>query len=160
LVWVGSGGDGTCARNREGFKGAATMKIISITSKTSMSGVTLMLGRAVLADLRSSGVDTSDVTTVVGVRTGAAFVMVARDGENFIVVASGANEKVGVEQVRAGVDRRLGRDDVLVSQAEIPLPALVSAVTRADEIGARAVVNLAPFRMVPDELQRFVSAGR
>jgi ribokinase len=41
---------------------------------------------------------------------------------------------------------------VLVSQAEIPLPVLVGAVTRADEIGARAVVNLAPFRMVPDEL--------
>jgi ribokinase len=109
-------------------------------------------GRAVVADLRSSGVDTSDVTTVVGVRTGAAFVMVARDGENFIVVASGANEKVGVEQVRAGVERRLGRSDVLVSQAEIPLPVLVGAVTRADEIGARAVVNLAPFRMVPEEL--------
>jgi ribokinase len=109
-------------------------------------------GRAVLEDLRSSAVDTSDVTTVAGVRTGAAFVMVARDGENFIVVASGANEKLDAEQVRAGLDRRLARGDVLVSQAEIPLPALVAAVTRADELGARVVVNLAPFRTLPDEV--------
>jgi ribokinase len=109
-------------------------------------------GRAVLEDLRSSAVDTSDVTTVAGVRTGAAFVMVAHDGENFIVVASGANAKLDAEQVRAGIDRRLARGDVLVSQAEIPLPALVGAVARADELGARVVVNLAPFRMVPDEV--------
>jgi ribokinase len=109
-------------------------------------------GRAVLEDLQSSAVDTSDVTTVAGVRTGAAFVMVAGDGENFIVVASGANEKLEPEQVRAGLDRRLARGDVLVSQAEIPLQALVGAVTRADELGARVVVNLAPFRMVPDEV--------
>jgi ribokinase len=109
-------------------------------------------GRAVLEDLRTSGVDTSDVTTIAGVRTGAAFVMVARDGENFIVVASGANEKLAAERVSAVLDRRLRRGDVLVTQAEVPLPSLVGAVTRADELGARAVVNLAPFRMVPDEV--------
>jgi ribokinase len=109
-------------------------------------------GRAALQDLRESDVDTSDVTTVDGVRTGAAFVMVADDGENFIVVASGANDTLDAAQVRSGVERRLHRGDVLVSQAEIPLPTLEAAVTAADERGARVVVNLAPFRVVPDEV--------
>jgi ribokinase len=109
-------------------------------------------GRAALQDLEDSEVDTSDVTTVAGVRTGAAFVMVADDGENFIVVASGANDRLDEEQVRAGIDRRLRRGDVMVTQAEIPLAALVGAVMRADERGARVVVNLAPFRVVPAEV--------
>lgn len=109
-------------------------------------------GRTCLEGLRSSSVDTSDVTTVTGVHTGAAFVTVAAEGENFIVVAPGANGKLDGQQARAGVERRLGPGDVLVTQAEIPLEALQGAVTRADEMGARVVLNLAPFRVVPDDV--------
>jgi hypothetical protein len=39
-----SGSDGTFVRNLAGLNGETTMKMISITSRTSMSGVTLMLG--------------------------------------------------------------------------------------------------------------------
>jgi ribokinase len=111
-------------------------------------------GRTVLADLKASAVDTSDVATLADVHTGAAFVMVAADGENFIVVAPGANDKLEAEPTADVVQRRLRPQDVLVTQAEIPLPTLVAAVLRADEMDGRAVLNLAPFRVVPDDVLR------
>jgi ribokinase len=111
-------------------------------------------GRTVLADLQAAGVDTSDVATVAGVHTGAAFVMVAADGENFIVVAPGANDRLEAERTADVVARRLRPQDVLVTQAEIPLQTLAAALTRADERGCRVVLNLAPFRVVPDDVLR------
>jgi ribokinase len=111
-------------------------------------------GRAVQDDLQASGVDTADVDTLAEVRTGAAFVMVAADGENFIVVAPGANDRLDAHRTRAALGRRLRPGDVLVTQAEIPLESLVSAVTQADALGCRVVLNLAPYRLVPEDVLR------
>src|SRR5437870_10009707 len=42
LGWLGGGGCGTSASNPLGVKGVITIKMISITSSTSINGVTLM----------------------------------------------------------------------------------------------------------------------
>src|SRR5712692_6393772 len=43
---VRSGSEGTFVKNRDGFSGVKTRKIISTTNKTSINGVTLILGFA------------------------------------------------------------------------------------------------------------------
>ena len=102
-------------------------------------------GDALLGQLRSAGVDTNFVTRIVGVPSGAAFVTVASNGENSIIVASGANAHCDVALVdRAGDVIR--RSQVLVAQLEVPL----NAIERALQIAAagpghtRVVLNASP----------------
>ncbi|MBA3266452.1 MAG: ribokinase [Nocardioidaceae bacterium] len=106
-------------------------------------------GRALLADLGATGVHTSQVKLLPEVRTGAAFVFVAPDGENSIVVAPGANGRVDPSAVTAAVAALLDDSGVLVVQAEIPVPAVVSAMQAASGHGGRAVLNLAPYCELP-----------
>jgi ribokinase len=109
-------------------------------------------GRALLADLAGARVDTGEVVALPDVRTGVAFVMVDASGENSIVVAPGANERLEAGATARAVRRLLGPSGVMVIQAEIPVPVFEAAVRAATEVGARAVVNLAPFRRISTEV--------
>ena len=109
-------------------------------------------GRQLLAALRAEGVDAGAVRTVTGTPTGLAMISVDRAGENLITVAPGANHEVGEEQVAAAVSRG---DGVLVICAEIPVPAIMAALTRAR--GEHCVLNLAPVPEPPPEAAAIVA---
>jgi ribokinase len=96
-------------------------------------------GRQLLAALREEKIDAEDVRTVNGVPTGLAMISVDPAGENLITVAPGANHEVGAGEVAAAAGNP---GDVLVICAEIPVPAIRSALARAR--GARCILNLAP----------------
>lgn len=109
-------------------------------------------GQALLAALVDEGIDVEHVSIDKERATGAAFVFVDPAGENSIVVAPGANAAVTATAVDLSVRKALSAADVLVAQAEISVEALVAAVRTAGEIGARVVLNLAPFRSIPDDV--------
>jgi ribokinase len=108
-------------------------------------------GRALAKDLAQSWVDTTELVAT-STRTGMAFVMVDATGENSIVVAPGANELLEAATTSRAVRELVAPHGVVVTQAEIPVPAFEAAIRAAGEVGARAVVNLAPYRPVPDDL--------
>ncbi|MEV0949602.1 ribokinase [Promicromonospora sp. NPDC050249] len=91
------------------------------------------------AGLRAAGVDLSALTTVPG-PTGIALVTVSADGENSIVVISGANATVEADTVSAHAATVAGAD-VVVLQGEIPRAATETAARLAR---GRVVLNLAP----------------
>jgi ribokinase len=99
-------------------------------------------GVALLEGLRDAGVDVDDVRVRRGVRSGAALITVADDGENSIVVAPGANGTVQARHVRAAL-RRLA-PSVVTTQGELPPPVVAATVEEAAAVGARPVLNLAP----------------
>lgn len=109
-------------------------------------------GRALCADLVDAGVDITLVEVVPGVRTGSAFVLVAADGENSIVVAAGANSRLSADQAAASSGLALTPASVLVTQAELPTSTLLAAISAAAARGCRAVVNLAPFQALPPDV--------
>jgi len=109
-------------------------------------------GRALLDDLRRAGVDVGEVVVAAQVRTGAALITVSADGENTIVVAPGANHAVTEEEVRDALGRLLHPTDVVVAQAELPRGVVELAVREAAARGAQAVLNLAPFTPVSDDV--------
>jgi ribokinase len=111
-------------------------------------------GNDIAAALAESGVDTSGVAVLPGVRTGLAFVFVTGDGESSIVVSPGANSKLTSERAESALRKRLSREAVLVTQAEIPAEAVAMALVTAVEMGSRVVMNLAPFRPLGDDLLR------
>ena len=96
-----------------------------------------------LQAMEAAGVDVHDVR-ITGTPTGLASVMVADDGENAIIVASGANRRVLAAQL---TDVRAG--DVLVCQMEVPFEETAAALLKAKEAGATTVLNLAPFGELP-----------
>jgi len=109
-------------------------------------------GRAVVSDLVAAGVDTGSVRTVPDDRSGTAFVVVGEDGENSIVVAAGANGRLGPAEAAAAVTTRVRPGDVVVAQAEVPVSAVQAVAHAAVAAGGRFVLNLAPYVPVPDTL--------
>ena len=97
-------------------------------------------GQTVLRAIKNAGVDTTPSRQIDDV-TGTAMVMVDRNGENQIVVASGANQALTVDYVPAPL---LTNYTVLVLQMEVPIDANESLIRMAKSHGARVVLNLAP----------------
>lgn len=97
-----------------------------------------------LAAMEAAGVDTDGVR-ITDAPTGLASVMVADDGENAIIVASGANRKVQADQLTG-----LRAGDVLVCQMEVPFEETADALLMAKAAGAATLLNLAPFGELPE----------
>src|SRR5579863_8681395 len=100
-------------------------------------------GQQLLADLQAEHVGTDHVRVIPGTPTGLAMIAVDSSAENLIVVAPGANHEVSPADVAAAQSTPT---DVLVISAEIPVPAIRSAL--AHPPGVLCILNLAP---VPPE---------
>jgi ribokinase len=92
--------------------------------------------------LRAGGVDLTRIRDVDGA-TGVALILVDREGENVIAVMPGANGAVSVEDAGA---LEFGADNVLLLQLEVPVAAIAAAARRARAVGAKVLLNFAPFR--------------
>ncbi|MGZ6299653.1 MAG: ribokinase [Candidatus Limnocylindria bacterium] len=102
-----------------------------------------------LAALSAEGVDVSRVRRVDS-PTGVAIIAVAPDGENQIVVASGANALVSsdaasLRDVPAG-------PGVMLTCLEVPMASVAEAVASATRIGLQAIVNPAPAHPLPPQV--------
>jgi ribokinase len=75
--------------------------------------------------------------------TGVAMIAVSADGENMIVVASGANYKVSPEDVNDARDL-MRETDLLLVQLECPLEAVAAAIELANAYGVPVILNPAP----------------
>ncbi|MEQ8556980.1 MAG: ribokinase [Henriciella sp.] len=96
---------------------------------------------AALALLREDGVDLSHLVVDEEAATGVALIAVDAEGENQIVVASGANGKLEPRDVEG-----VGPADAVLCQLEVP----VAAVEAAGRIDTKLfAINLAPALPVP-----------
>jgi ribokinase len=110
-------------------------------------------GRSLIAALHDAGVDTRGVALSPSAPTGAAFITVTPDGENAIVVASGANALLHRDDL-AERSEILRNAQVLLLQLEVPVDAVEAAVQLA---GGQTLVilNAAPYRHLdPTALER------
>ena len=101
-----------------------------------------------IAALEAEGIEVSGIRRVEA-PSGVAIIAVAPDGENQIVVASGANALLEADDDLLGC---LGDADVLLACLEIPIPTVTATVLAARGIGIPSVVNPAPAQLLPAEL--------
>lgn len=101
-----------------------------------------------LANLRADGVDLSALCRSEW-PTGCGMIAVDPDGENQIVVASGANLATTADQIPTDW---LTGDTTVLLQMEVPPDANEHAARLAKEYGARVVLNLAPAGAFPMSL--------
>jgi ribokinase len=108
-------------------------------------------GALIIRELRSEGIDTSEIEIITSERTGMAIVSVLPEGDNAIIVVPGANFTLAPERVTRAVERLVTEQSVVVVQGEIPVESIAATVVAASRAGARSVVNLAPFVELPAE---------
>lgn len=113
-------------------------------------------GDAALAGLVREGLDTRFVGRDRAAPSGVALIFVARDGENAIGVAGGANARLSPADVRKA-RRAMARADVVLLQLETPLETVRAAVEWAARAGVRVILNPAPARPLPAALLRQVA---
>jgi ribokinase len=107
-------------------------------------------GRAYRQCLAAFGVEVIGLVVRSGVPTGTAIIIVDADGENSIVVSPGANSRLTVDDLDP-VDL-LDVGDVLLVQLEVDPEVVADAVRRASNVGARIVINLAPYAALPADV--------
>jgi ribokinase len=99
-------------------------------------------------NLIEAGVDVSHVSCSADTASGVALIVVDKQGQNSIVVASGANAKVTPEDVDRAAEV-ITTADVLLLQLEIPLESVRRAAELAHARGVKIVLNPAPAQALP-----------
>jgi ribokinase len=102
-------------------------------------------GRAYAVRLATRGIERR-LRVEAGLATGTAMVTVDPAGENAIVVSPGANGSA-----RPDVSD-LAPGDVLLVSLEVPLRVVAEAVRMAAALGARVILNAAPYAALPQDV--------
>jgi ribokinase len=110
-------------------------------------------GLRILKHLKRNEVITSGVATSNDFPTGMAVVAKERNGENRIVVASGANIEVSADQAPIEV---FNDKNVLLVQMEVPTEQNALVMHNAKDRGAKVIMNLAPALAIPKALLSLV----
>ncbi len=115
-----------------------------------------MFGDRAVAGFRHDGIDVRHVSRDPSAPSGVALIFVAKDGENSIAVASGANARLAPADVTRARPA-LGRADILLVQLEIPLPTVRAALDHAAARRVPVILNPAPARSLSPALLRRVT---
>ena len=115
-----------------------------------------MFGDQAVAGFVKDGINVDHVTRDKTSPSGVALIFVAKDGENSIAVAGGANAKLSPADVKKAKPAFAGAC-VLVMQLETPLETVQAAADLAVKAGVRVILNPAPAQPLPDKLLQQVS---
>jgi ribokinase len=130
----------------------------AVAAKRAGAGVTLVssigrdeFGSAAVMRFRKLGIDTRWIVRTSRKPSGVALIMTDPSGENMIGVALGSNEdlRVGHVMAAAAAIREAG---CVVSQLEVPLPAVRQAARMASGFGVPMLLNPAPAVPIDPEL--------
>lgn len=113
-------------------------------------------GEACLSAYQTEGIQTDFVLKTPATPNGVALIGVADNGENNIIVISGANMKLTPQDVQQATEVIRGAD-VLLLQLEVPLESVMAAAEIAHQHGVKVILNPAPYQELPRELLQKVS---
>ncbi|MCL2701290.1 MAG: ribokinase [Phycisphaerae bacterium] len=101
-------------------------------------------GPALRENLQKEGVDCSALAIKHGVPSGVAMILVDSNGENSIVVASGANYRVTPDDDLFPNEHLFAEASVVVLQLELPLPTVRAAIELARRHHCQILLDPAP----------------
>jgi ribokinase len=101
------------------------------------------------AQYANDGIDISAVLRDDTAPTGVAQITINKEGENSIIVASGANAFLSVDDL-IKLDKILAAAEWLVTQLETPLPVIEYLAAYAKKYDKKFVLNPAPAAQLPD----------
>jgi ribokinase len=128
-----------------------------------------IFGKQTLDGLTNEQIDTSHVFIDETAPSGTALIIVNAEGENSIVVASGANAKLSVEEVSSIAE--LKDTAFILMQLETPLETISAVIAAAKRNAIHVILNPAPaqqlsntileglFLIVPNETEASILTG-
>lgn len=144
-----------------GGKGAnQAVAIVRLGATVAMAGRigTDPFGAQLLQALHNDTIDTELIVVDQDEASGTAFIFLTRDGDNAIVVASGANMRVGRDQQQMQkILQAISHAQALVLQLEIPLETVKVLIEAGHRAGTLVILNLAPAQSLSRETLRQVS---
>lgn len=102
-------------------------------------------GETLIENLKKNKIDISNVK-VIGDQSGVAYILLEENGDNRIIVAPGANEKITVSDIDQYVPALLKEVDMVMLQLEIPLDCVERIIDLAKEYGVKSFVDAGPIR--------------
>lgn len=112
-----------------------------------------IFGKKAIAGFEEEGINTQYAFIDNEKASGIALITVNEDGENEIVVASGANATLSpqdIEQLTAAFET----SDIVLTQLEIPLETVEYVIKKAAILGKKVILNPAPAQVLPDSIYR------
>src|SRR6266699_3736368 len=138
-----------------GGKGAnQAVAIVRLGGSVSMAGRVGAdpFGQQLLQALQADRVDTSLIALDEQEASGVAFIFLTPDGDNSIIVAAGANMRVGHDSAQlTRITEAIQHAQALVLQLEIPLDTVKILITTAHAAHVPVFLNLAPAQPLPAE---------
>jgi ribokinase len=111
-------------------------------------------GQGALEHLRANGIDTTHAHVTDEAPSGVAPIAVTPDGTNAIIIVTGANDLLTVDEIELARPA-VAAASAVVCQLEIPLEVTLAALRTAREEGALTILTPAPASdVLPDELFR------
>lgn len=128
-----------------------------------LGGSVAMIGRLgtdVFADslhqnLKNVGVDVSPIDITEDESTGIALISIDRDGDNSIIVAAGANERITASDILKN-EGLIKQAKLLMVQLEIPLEAVMESIEIAHHHHVPILLDPAPVQSLPDEMLKMI----
>ena len=112
-------------------------------------------GATLRAALVGDGIIDSHITTLPGVASGIASILVDDNGQNSIVIAGGANDLLSPAHIDAAQEL-IEQADIVVLQLETPMATVVHAIKLARSLGKTVVLNPAPAASLPEGVLELV----
>ncbi|WP_219135837.1 ribokinase [Janthinobacterium sp. UMAB-60] len=112
-------------------------------------------GATLRAALVGDGIIDSHITTLPGVASGIASILVDDNGQNSIVIAGGANDLLSPAHIDAAKGL-IEQADIVVLQLETPMATVVHAIRLARSLGKTVVLNPAPAASLPEGVLELV----
>lgn len=112
-------------------------------------------GKALTKNLANEGVGISHISVDEKEATGIAMITLDQNGQNSIVVASGANMALKPEDIHTAW-KKISDIDVLVMPLEVSLECVEEAVRLATESSVKVILNPAPAQKLSDDLLKKV----
>ncbi|PKB22703.1 ribokinase [Janthinobacterium sp. 64] len=112
-------------------------------------------GATLRAALVGDGIIDSHITTLPGIASGIASILVDDNGQNSIVIAGGANDLLSPAHIDAAKEL-IEQADIVVLQLETPMATVVHAIKLARSLGKTVVLNPAPAASLPQGVLELV----
>jgi ribokinase len=114
-----------------------------------------IFGRQSIQLFKEEGIDTSCLVSDSDNPSGVALISVDKQGENCIVVASGANATLKPADIETSLEIIMGSSQIMM-QLEIPVATVAYIAEKAFKKNIPVILNPAPACALPDEVLNYV----
>ncbi|ABK61558.1 MULTISPECIES: ribokinase [Clostridium] len=144
-------------KNISGGKGAnQAIACARMNSKVSMIGKVGVdgNGQILVNKLKENNINTDYIFKDKEISTGMALITVDNEGNNSIIVASGANMTIKEDEINKA-NEVIKNSDIVISQFEVPMKTILEGFKLAKKHNKLTILNPAPAKEINKELLKY-----